>query len=58
MCNVLICFNAYPEIKRIIKLAGNKTKQKNINRLTNIDICILKFQLSDGCAFKITEFAG
>lgn len=35
VCNVLICYNVYPEIKRIIKLAENKTKKKNINRLTN-----------------------
>lgn len=57
VCNVLICYNVYPEIKRIIKLAENKTK-KNINRLTNTKICILEFQLIYGCAFKVSSVTG
>ena len=44
-----------PETKRIIKLAQNK---KDINRLTNINICIFEIQLSNGCAFKISSVTG
>ena len=42
-------------MKRIIKLAQNK---KDINRLTNINICIFEIELSNGCAFKISSVTG
>lgn len=42
-------------MKRIIKLAQNK---KDINRLTNINICIFEIELSNGCAFKISSVRG